>query len=185
VRLEDPIIVTETGAENVTAGVPAEIEPLYALIRQRGVDSAPLGAVMTRGRAAAAARRRGSSRSRTALAAAPGTGYCGGNFVLPPVGCSAPRNGCAGSTHTCAEVHLGGMREARLRPEFADLYPGLTAGQWLPAARIAEAVLANVLLQQMGEGPAPDRLLPEAHFDFRGGTDAERAIRSERASDQS
>jgi len=77
------------------------------------------------------------------------------------------------------------MREARLRPEFADLYPGLTAGQWLPAARIAEAVLANVLLQQMGEGPAPDRLLPEAHFEFRGGTDAERAIRSERASDQS
>jgi len=48
VRLEDTIIVTETGAENVTAGVPAELEPLYALIKQRGVNSAPLGAGMTR-----------------------------------------------------------------------------------------------------------------------------------------
>ena len=42
IRLEDTI-VTETGAENVTAGVPAEIEPLYALIRQRGVNSVPVG----------------------------------------------------------------------------------------------------------------------------------------------
>ena len=42
IRLEDTMIVTDTGAENVTAGVPAEVEPLYALIRQRGVNSAPL-----------------------------------------------------------------------------------------------------------------------------------------------
>jgi hypothetical protein len=60
------------------------------------------------------------------------------------------------------------MREARLRPEFAELYPGLEPDRWLPAARVAEAVLANVLLQQMGEA-SPDRLLPEAHFEFRGG----------------
>jgi Xaa-Pro aminopeptidase len=39
IRLEDTILTTETGAENVTAGVPAEIEPLYALIKQRGVNS--------------------------------------------------------------------------------------------------------------------------------------------------
>jgi Xaa-Pro aminopeptidase len=44
IRLEDTIIVTEAGAENVTAGVPAEIEPLYALIRQRGVNSAEVAA---------------------------------------------------------------------------------------------------------------------------------------------
>ena len=36
------------------------------------------------------------------------------------------------------------MREARLRPEFADLYPTLTPGQWEPAARVAEAVLARL-----------------------------------------
>src|SRR5919204_395731 len=31
------------------------------------------------------------------------------------------------------------MREARLRPEFAHLYPGLTPGRWEPASRIAAA----------------------------------------------
>jgi hypothetical protein len=44
IRLEDTIVTTETGADNVTADVPAEIEPLYALIRQRGVNSAPVTA---------------------------------------------------------------------------------------------------------------------------------------------
>jgi len=61
------------------------------------------------------------------------------------------------------------MREARLRPEFAQLYPVLTPGEWEPAARIAEAVLANLLLRAMTDTPSPDRLLPEAHFEFRGG----------------
>jgi hypothetical protein len=60
------------------------------------------------------------------------------------------------------------MREARLRPEFADLYPELVAGQWEPAARIAEVVLARYLLQQMTDGQ-PDRALNETHFEFRGG----------------
>ena len=31
-------MVTDTGAENLTAAVPAEVEPLYALIRQKGVN---------------------------------------------------------------------------------------------------------------------------------------------------
>jgi hypothetical protein len=75
------------------------------------------------------------------------------------------------------------MREARLRPEFAHLYPGLTPGRWEPASRIAEAVLANVLLHQMGDAPLPDRLLDEAHFEFRGEVPAERASRGERSSD--
>lgn len=42
VRLEDTIVITEQGAENVTAAVPAELQPLYALIKQRGVNSASL-----------------------------------------------------------------------------------------------------------------------------------------------
>jgi Xaa-Pro aminopeptidase len=41
IRLEDTIVVTATGADNLTAAVPADIEPLYTLIRQRGVNSAP------------------------------------------------------------------------------------------------------------------------------------------------
>jgi hypothetical protein len=77
------------------------------------------------------------------------------------------------------------MREARLRPEFAPLYPGLTPGRWEPAARIAEAVLANVLLHEMGEAPLADRTLNEAHFEFRGGAEAERPARADRASDSS
>lgn len=44
IRLEDTILTTDAGAENLTAGVPAEIEPLYALVRQRGVNSAPVSA---------------------------------------------------------------------------------------------------------------------------------------------
>jgi hypothetical protein len=67
------------------------------------------------------------------------------------------------------------MREARLRPEFAQLYPVLTPGEWEPAARIAEAVLANLLLHEMTESPSPDRLLPEAHFEFRGGVEPGRS----------
>jgi Xaa-Pro aminopeptidase len=41
-RLEDTIVITENGAENVTAAVPAEVDPLYALIKQRGVNSESL-----------------------------------------------------------------------------------------------------------------------------------------------
>ena len=74
------------------------------------------------------------------------------------------------------------MREARLRPEFAHLYPGLTPGRWEPASRIAEAALANVLLSQMGEAPQQARL-DEAHFEFRGGAEADREARADRRSD--
>ena len=48
IRLEDTVIITENGAENVTAGVPADVEPLYALIRQRGVNSTTVGNVSAR-----------------------------------------------------------------------------------------------------------------------------------------
>jgi hypothetical protein len=62
------------------------------------------------------------------------------------------------------------MREARLKAEFADLYPSLTPGQWEPAARVAEAVLARLLLMEITEAPIQDRILKEEHFEFRGET---------------
>jgi Xaa-Pro aminopeptidase len=36
-RLEDTVLVTQAGAENLTAGVPADIQSVYALIRQKGI----------------------------------------------------------------------------------------------------------------------------------------------------
>ncbi len=42
IRLEDTIVLTEKGPENLTAAVPAELEPLYALIREKGVNSTPV-----------------------------------------------------------------------------------------------------------------------------------------------
>lgn len=60
------------------------------------------------------------------------------------------------------------MREARLRPEFAHLYPTLVPGHWEPAARIAEVVLARLLLLEISEAPIQDRVLNEQHFEFRG-----------------
>jgi hypothetical protein len=62
------------------------------------------------------------------------------------------------------------MREARLRPEFAHLYPTLMPGQWEPAARVAEAVLTRLLLLEISEAPLQDRILKEEHFEFRGET---------------
>ena len=61
------------------------------------------------------------------------------------------------------------MREARLRPEFADLYPTLTPGQWEPAARIAETVLARLLLLEISEAPLQDRVLRGRAFRVPGG----------------
>lgn len=37
-RLEDTILVTATGAENLTAGVPADLDAVYALVKQKGVE---------------------------------------------------------------------------------------------------------------------------------------------------
>jgi len=38
-RLEDSVLITPTGAENLTAGVPAEIDEVYALIKQKGIGA--------------------------------------------------------------------------------------------------------------------------------------------------
>ncbi|HYH85776.1 MAG TPA: M24 family metallopeptidase, partial [Pyrinomonadaceae bacterium] len=36
-RLEDTILITASGAENLTAGVPADLEAVYALVKQKGI----------------------------------------------------------------------------------------------------------------------------------------------------
>jgi hypothetical protein len=61
-----------------------------------------------------------------------------------------------------------GIRQALLRPEFAHLYPGIAANEWLPAAVVTDQVLA---LKLRGKERVPltrDRALDERHFEFRG-----------------
>jgi hypothetical protein len=62
------------------------------------------------------------------------------------------------------------VRLARLRPEFAELYPGLDAGAWYPAASLA-AYYRSWLSRHPDRrrGSAGIRGLETAHFDFRGG----------------
>ena len=59
-------------------------------------------------------------------------------------------------------------REGSVKPEFEEWYPSLTAGQWYPAARIRDIVLAQL---RSGEPrwQAADRILAGEHFLFRGG----------------
>jgi hypothetical protein len=60
------------------------------------------------------------------------------------------------------------VREARLRPEWASLYPGLEAGVWMVAAELVPLVLRH-RLQERSTWEFTRRILVEEHFDFRGG----------------
>jgi hypothetical protein len=63
------------------------------------------------------------------------------------------------------------IREARLKSEFAHLYPALEAGRWEPAALLADRMVAWLLRQPNRGYVAPDRVLRSEHFEFRGGID--------------
>lgn len=60
------------------------------------------------------------------------------------------------------------LRQARLRPEFAGLYPFLTPGVWEPAHVLAMRLLASALSR--GIATPRGRLLDDRHFEFREGT---------------
>jgi hypothetical protein len=59
------------------------------------------------------------------------------------------------------------VREARLRPEYAELYPGVEPGVWLPATTVGQ----QLLLWHLASAAVPqgERLLTDGHFEFRGG----------------
>jgi hypothetical protein len=63
-------------------------------------------------------------------------------------------------------VH-GTIREARLKPEFASLYPGVQPGVWMPASVIGQQLLLWHLTAPAA--PQGERLMEEEHFEFRGG----------------
>jgi hypothetical protein len=68
-------------------------------------------------------------------------------------------------------------REARLKPEFAELYPPLEVGEWIPAA-VASARMLIWQTRQPGASSLAKRTLDAEHFDFRGGPDADAAARA-------
>ena len=57
-------------------------------------------------------------------------------------------------------------RQARLKLQYADLYPGIAAGEWLPAWLLAEQLLA--LAERRGVPPG-ERVCDPSHCEFRGG----------------
>jgi hypothetical protein len=78
----------------------------------------------------------------------------------------------------------GNIREARLRPQYASLYPALEAGTWQPATAIGRQLLLWHLTAPLL--PEGERLMSEEHFEFRGGArrvTAEAGART-RSSDQ-
>jgi hypothetical protein len=60
-------------------------------------------------------------------------------------------------------------REARLRPEYAPVYPTLTPDLWQDAARVSELIAASRQQLVSPGNVIQDRVLPDAHFEFRGG----------------
>lgn len=61
------------------------------------------------------------------------------------------------------------VREARLRPDHADLYPGIEPGVWFTAATLAEHLESR---RARGAGLEPaggPRPISSQHFEFRGG----------------
>lgn len=62
------------------------------------------------------------------------------------------------------------IREARLRVEFASLYPPLAPGEWIPAAEAGARMIFHVWTRT-AELDLEARVLHEEHFDFRGGWD--------------
>lgn len=67
----------------------------------------------------------------------------------------------------------GSVREARLRPQYASLYPALEAGTWQPASAIGRQLLLWHLT--VPTAPQGERLMSEEHFEFRGGSRRETA----------
>jgi hypothetical protein len=74
----------------------------------------------------------------------------------------------SGRSMTGPTTMWSGRREARLRPEHADRYPGLHADEWVSAATLADRVLARALLRGR-DTSLWVRLLRDEHFEFRGG----------------
>ena len=59
------------------------------------------------------------------------------------------------------------IREVRLKPEYAALYPEIEAGVWMAAPVVSARRLARVRMD--GDAASLARVLDDEHFEFRGG----------------
>ena len=59
------------------------------------------------------------------------------------------------------------QREVFLRPEYAEVYPTLPPGQWLPSADWAAAIVTRA--QEARLQGRYQRTFDSRHFEFRGG----------------
>lgn len=69
----------------------------------------------------------------------------------------------------CVAMSDSSVREARLRPDFADRYPGIEPGVWFTAATLAEHLDLRRAREQDPGLPSGPRTLASDHFEFRGG----------------
>jgi hypothetical protein len=59
------------------------------------------------------------------------------------------------------------VREARLRPDAAEVYPEIPSGRWMPARELAEILVRRA---RVARGLSiHQRTLDVRHFEFRGG----------------
>ena len=61
------------------------------------------------------------------------------------------------------------VREARLRSQFAERYPGIEPGVWFTAATLADHMVARLLREGNANIALVPRVLDPEHFEFRGG----------------
>ncbi|HUF34428.1 MAG TPA: hypothetical protein VMN37_00690 [Gemmatimonadales bacterium] len=61
---------------------------------------------------------------------------------------------------------VGRDRQARIKLQYAGVYPGIQAGEWMPAWLLVERLLE--LAQRSGRPPG-GRVCDPAHCEFRGG----------------
>ncbi|MEZ0335900.1 MAG: hypothetical protein ACAI18_18060 [Gemmatimonadales bacterium] len=61
------------------------------------------------------------------------------------------------------------VRRARVRPQFAKLYPEIVPGVWISARRATRVVQRRPKAREDRPTPDDGRVLPDLHFEFRGG----------------
>jgi hypothetical protein len=66
----------------------------------------------------------------------------------------------------------GGVREARLKADCPEEYPGLTPGVWIPATELAQKLIERAHSRRR-EG-RHTRTFDPTHFEFRGGSEKPR-----------